>query len=107
MTGSRVRLGWLTAALIALLCIALVGIRAVDRSAADGPSEIARAGLPVGAADMSLDDPELDEEREEQGEGAETRVEAFEAATKAGTAGQSGARASGSSSWRRSRKGSS
>ena len=56
------------------------------------PSELARAGIPVSDADMTLDDPELEEEREEQGEGANERVEAYEQAKEQGKAGQSGKR---------------
>ena len=92
MTGARPRVGFLAVALIALLGVALVGFWAVNRPPADGPSELARAGIPVSAADMSLDDPELDEEREEQGEGAEERVEAWEQAKEQGKAGQNGKR---------------
>jgi hypothetical protein len=92
MTGARPRVGFLAVALIALLGVALVGYWAVTRPPADGPSELARAGIPVSAADMSLDDPELDEEREEQGEGAEERVEAWEQAKEQGKAGQNGKR---------------
>ena len=71
MTGARERLGFLVGVIVALLCVAIVGVWAVNRPPTDAPSELARAGIPVSAEDMSLDDPELDEEREEQGEGAE------------------------------------
>ena len=56
------------------------------------PSELARAGIPVSDADTTLDDPELEEERDEQGEGANERVEAYERAKEQGKAGQSGKR---------------
>ena len=93
MTGARQRLGFLVGAIVALLCVASLGVWAANnRPPADAPSELARAGIPVSAEDMSLDDPELDEEREEQGEGADERVEAYEEAQEQGKAGQNGKR---------------
>ena len=71
MTGARARFGFLVGVIVALLCAGLVGVWAVNRPATDAPSELARAGIPVSAADTTLDDPKLDEEREEQGEGVE------------------------------------
>ena len=69
MTGARERFGFLVVVIVALLCAGLVGLWAVNRPSTDGPSELARAGIPVSDEDMTLDDPELEEEREEQGEG--------------------------------------
>ena len=92
MTGARARFGILVAVIVALLCAGLVGVWVANRPATDAPSELARAGIPVSAADTSLDDPELDEERHEQGEGVDERVEAYERAKEHGTAGQNGKR---------------
>jgi len=89
MTTARERLGLTTGALIAILAFALMGVWS-PRSA-DRPSEFARAGLAPTGADTQ---PALDanEEQNEQTEGVEQRVQAWEAALKAGTAGQGGKR---------------
>ena len=92
MTGARARFGVLVVVIVALLCVGLVGVWAVNRPSTDAPSELARAGIPVSDADTTLDDPELEEERDEQGEGANERVEAYEQAKEQGKAGQSGKR---------------
>jgi len=93
MVGGRERSGFLVGIVVTLLVLAALGVWATGQASQDsGPGELARAGIPVSAEDMSLDDPELDEEREEQGEGAERRVEAWEEAVRKGTAGQNGKR---------------
>ncbi len=90
MTGARERFGILVGVIVALLCVGLVGVWALNRPPADAPSELARAGIPVSAEDTTLNDPGVEEEREEQAEGADERVEAYEEANEHGTAGQSG-----------------
>ena len=92
MTGARARFGVLVVVIVALLSAGLIGVWAVNRPSTDAPSELARAGIPVSDADTTLDDPELEEERDEQGEGANERVEAYERAKEQGKAGQSGKR---------------
>jgi hypothetical protein len=92
VTAARARFGVLVVVIVAVLCAGLVGTWVVNRSATDSPSELARAGISVSDADTTLDDPELEEERDEQGEGANERVEAYEQAKEHGTAGQSGKR---------------
>jgi hypothetical protein len=92
MTDVRARLGFVTGALIAILAFGLLAVAAPNRPE-EGPSELARAGIPAGAADTNTDDPALDEEREEQAEGTEERVEAWEEALREGRAGQNGKRA--------------
>ena len=92
MTGARARFGVLVVVIVALLSAGLIGLWAVNRPSTDGPSELARAGIPVSDEDTTLDDPELEEERDEQGEGADERVEAYEQAKEQGKAGQSGKR---------------
>jgi hypothetical protein len=89
MTTARERFGFLTGAVIAILVIGLLGIW-VTRPAED-PGPIAKAGLPASGADTS---PGVDanEEREEQAEGVERRVEAWEEALREGRAGQAGKR---------------
>lgn len=92
MVGTRERFGFVAGAVIALLAVTALGAWSAGQRAADAPSSLARAGIPVTAADTNLDDPGLDEEREEQAEGVERRVEAWEEAVRDGTAGQSGKR---------------
>ena len=91
MTDVRARLGFLTGAVITVLLFGLLAMNA-GRATPDGPSELARAGIPAGPADTKADDPALDEEREEQAEGTELRVEAWEKAEREGKAGQNGKR---------------
>ena len=90
MTTTRERFGFLTGALIAILVVALLGVWATQPEA--GPSVLAKAGIPPSEADTN---PGLDanEEREEQAEGVEERVEAWEEALREGRAGQAGKRA--------------
>ena len=80
MTGARTRFGLPVVVIAAVLCAGLIGVWAVNRPSTDAPSELARAGIPVSAEDTALDDPELDEERHEQAEGVDERVEAWEKA---------------------------
>jgi hypothetical protein len=89
MTDTRVRLGFLAGALIAILAYGLLAVAGPQNEA---PSPLARAGIPAGPDDTDLDDPDLEEEREEQAEGAEERVEAWEEAVRDGRAGQNGKR---------------
>jgi hypothetical protein len=93
MIGARERAGIMVGVVVAVLVLVLIGVWATGQQTDTGPSELARAGIPVRAEDMSLDDPELDEEREEQGEGVERRVEAWREALRDGKAGQDGKRA--------------
>jgi hypothetical protein len=90
MTTARERFGLLTGALIAMLVVGLLGVW-VSRPA-DDPGSIAKAGLPSSEADTT---PGVDanEERDEQAEGVERRVEAWEEALREGRAGQAGKRA--------------
>ena len=90
MTDVRERLGFLTGALVAVLAFVLLAVAA--GTPADGPSPLARAGIPAGPDDTNMDDPGLEEEREEQAEGVEHRVEAWEEAMREGRAGQDGKR---------------
>ena len=86
MTTTRERLGLATGALIAILVFMLIAV--YGPAAPVVPEEIGRAGLPPTAADT---EPALDanEEKEEQAEGVEHRVEAWQAAKRTGKAGQS------------------
>ena len=104
MTTTRERLGLLIGALIAIFAFGAIAY-VMPRQAAEGPSEFARAGLPPTNADTQ---PGVDanEEQEEQSEGVEARIAAWEAAKKAGTAGQTkpksyltGAAAPSSTGW--------
>ena len=85
MTTIRERLGLATGALIAILAFMLVAAYAPRGAVA--PEELGRAGLAPTNVDTK---PGLDanEEAQEQHEGVERRVEAWEAALKAGQAGQ-------------------
>jgi hypothetical protein len=85
MTTSRERLGLLIGALVALLAFAMLA--AYAPRAMTGPDELGRAGLPASAADTQPG-ADANEEAEEQSEDVEQRVEAWEAALAAGTAGQ-------------------
>ena len=89
MTTARERLGLLIGALIAILAFVTVATFALRP--ADRPSELARAGLAPRDADTQ---PGLDanEEQEEQAESVRERTEAWEAARRAGTAGQTSPR---------------
>jgi hypothetical protein len=86
VTTTRERLGLLIGALIAILAFGMVAT--LTPRPQELPGELSRAGLPPTDADTQ---PGLDanEEQEEQSEGVAERVEAWEAAKKAGTAGQS------------------
>jgi hypothetical protein len=90
MTTARERFGFLTGALVAILVVGLLGIWLARPD--PGPSPFARAGIPPSEADTV---PALDtnEERDEQTEGVERRVAAWEAALREGRAGQAGKRA--------------
>src|SRR6188508_578542 len=90
MTTTRERFGFLTGAVIAILVVGLLGVW-VTRPAAD-PGPIAKAGLPASAADTNPSS-DANEERDEQAEGVERRVEAWEQALREGRAGQAGKRA--------------
>jgi hypothetical protein len=85
MTTARERLGLLIGALIAILAFVTIANFAPRQE--DGPSEFARAGFAPQDADTR---PGLDanEEAEEKEESVRERVEAWEAARRAGTAGQ-------------------
>jgi hypothetical protein len=90
MTTARERFGFLAGALIAVLVIGLLGVWVVQPKEAPGP--LAKAGIPASAEDTT---PGVDanEEEEEQHEGVEKRVEAWEEALREGRAGQAGKRA--------------
>ena len=90
MTTARERFGLLTGAVIAILVVGLLGVW-VTRPAED-PGPIAKAGLPATEADTNAGG-DANEERDEQGEGVEQRVEAWEEALREGRAGQAGKRA--------------
>jgi hypothetical protein len=90
MTTARERFGFLTGAVIAILIVGLLGVW-VARPASD-PGPIAKAGLPASAADTNPD-ADSNEERGEQAEDTEKRVEAWEEALREGRAGQAGKRA--------------
>lgn len=103
MTTTRERFGFLTGALIAILVFGLLGIWVVRPDA--GPSPFAKAGLAPTEADTNPG-PDSDEEKDEQADGVERRVEAWELALAQGKAGQAGKRtyikaeaAPGTSSW--------
>ena len=85
MTTTRERFGFVTGLLIAL--IAASWLFASAPTPVDGPSELARAGIPVGDAD-TRPAGDAEEEREEQAESVEHRVEAWQAAKREGVAGQ-------------------
>ena len=77
MTTARERFGFLTGVVIAILVVGLLGVW-VTRSQPD-PGPIAKAGIPATAADTEPDD-DANEERDEQAEGVEQRVEAWKEA---------------------------
>src|SRR4051812_4018088 len=89
MTTARERFGFLTGALIAILIVGLLGAWAMRP--AEEPGGLGKAGIPATDADTT---PGVDanEEREEQAEGVERRVEAWEEALRQGKAGQAGKR---------------
>jgi BNR repeat-like domain len=90
MTTARERSGFLTGAVIAILLVGLIGVW-VTRPATD-PGPIAKAGIPATAADTEPDG-DTNEERDEQAEGVDQRIEAWKEAKLAGRAGQAGKRA--------------
>ena len=90
MTIARERFGFLTGAVIAVLVVGMLGVW-VTRSAPD-PGPIAKAGLAATEADTNPSG-DANEERDEQAEGVEQRVEAWEKALREGRAGQGGKRA--------------
>jgi hypothetical protein len=90
MTTSRERFGFLAGALIALVAVALLGTLVVRPET--GPGPLARSGIPATDAD-TRPGADANEEREEQAEGVERRVEAWEEALREGRAGQAGKRA--------------
>ena len=92
MVGTRERVGIVIGVFVAFMAVVLIGMVASGQRADTGPSELARAGLPATAADTDTGDPGLEEERDEQREGTERRIEAWKAAERAGTAGQAGRR---------------
>ena len=87
MTTARERFGFVTGALIAILIVGLLGAWVTWSEPDPGP--IAKAGIPASDEDTTPD-ADTNEEREEQGEGVEQRVEAWEKALREGKAGQSG-----------------
>ena len=90
MTTARERFGFVTGALIAILVVGLLGVW-VTWSEPD-PGAIAKAGILATGADTTLD-ADTNEERDEQAEGVEKRVEAWQQALREGRAGQNGKRA--------------
>ena len=89
MTTSRERFGFLTGALIAVVVVALLGVMVVRPES--GPGPFARAGIPATDAD-TRPGADANEERDEQAERVERRVEAWEEALREGRAGQAGKR---------------
>jgi hypothetical protein len=85
VTTTRERLGLLIGALVAMLAFTMLAASA-PRQAVE-PDEIGRAGLPAAAADTRVDD-ETNEELDEQTEGVDQRVEAWQLAQRTGRAGQ-------------------
>ena len=90
MTSGRERLGLLTGAVIAILVFGLMG--SWRPSSAGVPAELATAGLAPQAEDTALGE-DVNQERGEQSDAVQERVDAWSAAQRAGTAGQSGRRA--------------
>jgi hypothetical protein len=87
MTTTRERLGLLIGALIAVLAFSLVAAYGQPKSTGQ-VEELGRAGLPATEAD-TRPAPDANEELDEQTEGVEARVAAWEQALRNGTAGQS------------------
>jgi len=85
VTTTRERLGLLIGALIAIL--AFVTVATLTPRPSEVPSELARAGVPPKDAD-TMPGVDANDEQTEQAQGVQERIEAWAAATKAGTAGQ-------------------
>lgn len=96
MTTDRKRFGFLTAALVAALAVSLLGVWLTrpdaGQTSGPGPDALGKAGIPASDADTQ---PALDanEERDEQAEGVQQRVAAWQEALRQGKAGQAGTRA--------------
>jgi hypothetical protein len=90
MTIDRKRFGLLTGALIAVLVVSLLGVWLTRPEAS--PGQVGRAGIPATEADTTAG-LDANEERDEQAESVERRVEAWEQAVREGRAGQAGKRA--------------
>jgi hypothetical protein len=110
MATARERLGFVAGTLIAVLALVALAI-GTPRAAAPDPGP-AKAGIPVAETDQDAvveeagdADEDADAEAEEQHEGVQQRIEAWQAAKKAGKDGQRGPRtylqaaAPGRSAW--------